>query len=184
MFSLALTDRCLLRLFEELDAEELHAVVVANRPLLARSMPWAAEQTLDGTRGFVRSSRRQLAAKEGFQAAIIDDHAIAGAIGFDRLDWRNRSASLGSWLAETSQGRGIVTAATAALVEFAFGVWKLNRIEIRAGTENAPSRRVPERLGFVQEGVIRDAERIGDRYVDHVLYGILARDWDARPSAR
>ena len=74
--------------------------------------------------------------------------------------------------------------ATAALVEFAFGVWRLNRIEIRAGTENARSRRVPERLGFVQQGVIRDAERIGDHFVDHVLYGMLARDWDARPSAR
>jgi len=64
-----------------------------------------------------------------------------------------------------------------ALVGYAFDVWKLNRLEIRAGTENYRSQRVPERLGFVNEGVVRDAERINGRYVDHVLYSVLAREW-------
>jgi ribosomal-protein-serine acetyltransferase len=58
-------------------------------------MPWAARQTLEGTREFVKSSRSQLAANEGIQAAIIDQHSIAGVIGFNRLDWENRSATLG-----------------------------------------------------------------------------------------
>lgn len=178
VFSFALNDHCRLRLLEATDAEELHEVVATNRELLARWMPWAAEQTLEGTREFVLSTRRQLAANEGFQAAIIDQDAIAGVIGFNRLDWENRSASLGYWLAEASQGRGIVTSATAALIDHAFGVWKLNRIEIRAGTENVRSQRVPERLGFVEEGVLREAERVGERYINHVLYSVLARDWN------
>ena len=162
---------------KESDAEELHEVVVLNRGLLAPWMPWAAKQTLEGTE-FVQSSRRQLTANEGIQAAIIDQHSIAVVIGFSRLDWENRSANLGYWLAGTSQGRGIVTAATAALVDYAFGVWKLNRIEIRVGIENVRSRRVPERLGFLEEGVLREAELIGDRCIDHVVYRLLERDWD------
>jgi ribosomal-protein-serine acetyltransferase len=105
-----------------------------------------------------------------------------GVIGFSRLDWANRSASLGYWLASSAQGRGIATRATASLVDYAFGVWKLHRIEIRAGVENVRSRRVPERLGFREEGVLREAERIGDRYIDHILYSVLAHDWDT-PSA-
>jgi hypothetical protein len=44
-----------------------------------------------------KSSRRQLAANEGIQAAIIDQHSIAGVIGFGRLDWENRSATFGYW---------------------------------------------------------------------------------------
>ncbi|HWY90420.1 MAG TPA: GNAT family protein [Solirubrobacteraceae bacterium] len=39
------------------------------------------------------------------------------------------------------------------------------------------SRAIPERLGFSQEGVVREAERIGDRYVDQVVYAKLATDW-------
>lgn len=49
---------------------------------------------------------------------------------------------------------------TVQLVGHAFSVWK------------------PERLGFVREGVLRDAERIENRYIDHVLYSVLARDWN------
>lgn len=177
MFTFSLDQDTHLRLLEQTDAEELHEVIAANRALLSRWMPWAAEQTLRETAAFVRETREQWARNEGFQAAIIDRDAIAGVIGFSRMDWANRSASLGYWLAETAHGRGIVTNATRALVDHAFGVWRLNRLEIRAGTENVRSQRVPERLGFVKEGVIRDAERLGDRYVDHVLFSMLARDW-------
>lgn len=178
MFTFSLGDGCHLRLPEEGDAAELYEVIAADRQPLARWMPWAAGQTLEDTLTFIRTSRQQLADNRGFQAVIIDGDAIAGGIGFARLDWENRSASLGYWLREASQGRGLVTKATRALVTYAFEAWKLNRLEIRAGTGNHRSQRVAERLGFVKEGVIRDAERIGDRYIDHVLYSVLAREWN------
>jgi ribosomal-protein-serine acetyltransferase len=94
--------------------------------------------------------------------------------------WEHLLISVGYWIAEQSQGNGTVTRATAALVDHAFGVWKLNRVEIRAGVENKRSRAIPERLGFTQEGVLRQAERVGDRSVDHVMYSIHADEWKAR----
>ena len=54
---------------------------------------------------------------------------------------------------------------------------KLNKIEIRVATENVKSRALPERFGFKEEGVIRDAEWLYDRYVDHVVYGLLRYDF-------
>jgi ribosomal-protein-serine acetyltransferase len=56
----------------------------------------------------------------------------------------------------------------------------LHRVEIRARVENARSRAVAERLGFKQEGVLRDEERVGDHYADRVLYAMLASEWPAR----
>ncbi len=175
--SIGLDEGHRLRLIEELDADQLYEVVVANRAFLAQWMPWAAHQTLGGTLEFIRSSRRQLDANQGFQAAILERHAIVGVIGFHRLDWQNRSTSIGYWIAEAAQGQGTVTSGARALVRHAFEVWNLNRVEIRAGVDNTRSRRVPERLGFRHEGVLRQAERVGDRYVDHVVYAVLARDW-------
>jgi ribosomal-protein-serine acetyltransferase len=166
-----------LRLLEEDDANELYAVVDANRQFLARSMPWAASQTLEGTLDFIRTSRGQLADNEGFQVAIVVDGRVVGVLGFHRVDWENRSTSIGYWIAEAAQGRGTVTQAVRALTDHAFRTWKLNRVEVRAGVDNARSRAIPARLGFTEEGVLREAERVGDRYVDHVVYAVLAADW-------
>ena len=50
-------------------------------------------------------------------------------------------------------------------------------MEIQAAVDNHRSRAIPERLGFREEGVRREAERVGDRYHDLVLYAILAPEW-------
>jgi ribosomal-protein-serine acetyltransferase len=172
-----LDDRRHLRLLEESDAEELYEIVDANRAYLARWMPWAEKQTLEGTREFIRTSRGQLAANQGFQLAIIEAGAIVGGVGYHALDWAHLSTSIGYWIAERSQGHGTVTRATAALVDHAFRAWKLNRVEIRASVNNGRSRAIPERLGFTEEGVLRQTERIGERFVDDVVYSILAAEW-------
>jgi ribosomal-protein-serine acetyltransferase len=177
MLTFFLDDRHWLRLLEEADIEELFAVVEANRAYLAQWMPWAENQTLDGTLEFIRTSRKQLGDNQGFQAAIIEDDAIVGVLGYHRLDWEHLATSVGYWIAERSQGNGTVTRATAGLVDHAFGVWKLNRVQIQAAVSNERSRAIPERLGFTQEGVLRQAERIGNRFVDHVVYSILAHEW-------
>lgn len=180
MLTRALGEGRWLRLFEERDADELYAVVDANRDYLSRWMPWSAAQTREATLEFIRASRRQLAENQGVQLAIIDSDRIVGTIGYHRLDWQSGLTSLGYWIAEHAQGRGTVTAAAAALVDHAFDVWNFNRIEIRAGIENRRSRAIPERLGFREEGVQRQAERINGRWIDHVVYAVLADDWRAR----
>jgi ribosomal-protein-serine acetyltransferase len=70
-----------------------------------------------------------------------------------------------------------VTEAVRALFDHAVRALKLNRIEIRAGVDNTRSRAIPARLGFKQEGILRQAERVGDRFVDHLVYAMLAEDW-------
>ncbi len=94
-----------------------------------------------------------------------------------RINRPNDAAELGYWIDADTQGRGVVTRATRALTTAAFGRLGLNRVEIRAGTENLRSRAVPQRLGFVLEGVRRSSEKVGDRFLDHAVYSMLAADW-------
>ena len=176
VFTFPLCERRYLRLLDEADAEELYEVVVANREYLAGWMPRAAGQTLEGTVEFIRTSRKQFAGNDGFQAGILEDGHIVGVIGYHHLDWENRSTRLGYWISERSQGRGIVTSAVRALVDHAFAGWKLNRVTIHCAVANARIQAIPARLGFQREGVFRQAERLGDRYVDHAVYAILASD--------
>jgi ribosomal-protein-serine acetyltransferase len=167
-----------LRLFEESDAEEMFALVDRNRAHLEPWMPWVPLVRTPGDQlDFIRASRRQVADNDGFQLAIVArDGAIAGTIGFHRVNWMNRATSIGYWLAADHQGRGTMTQAVRALVDHAFGVWGLHRIEIGAAVDNARSRAVAERAGFREEGVRRDAERHGERYLDLLVYSLLATD--------
>lgn len=178
-----LTEDCNLRLPEESDADALYAVIAANRPYLARWLPWAAGEDREATLGFIRAARRQIGDNDGFQTLITRGGRPIGAVGFHGVDWPHRSSSIGYWLAQDQQGQGIVTRAVQALLDHAFGAWRLNRIEIRTGVENLPSRDVAERLGFRDEGRLLQAERVGERWVDHVLYAMLAADWRALRSA-
>jgi len=169
---------CELRLLEEADAEELFALVDGNRAYLSRWMPWTPHTAgPQHTLAFIRETRRQAAADNGFQAAIVRDGRIVGMAGFHAVDWEARSTSIGYWLAEEEQGAGTMTEAVRALVDHAFGAWGLARVEIRAAVENARSRAVAERLGFAEEGVRPDAEVVADRTVDHAVYGMTAAAW-------
>jgi ribosomal-protein-serine acetyltransferase len=176
---LSVTDSCWLRLLEESDADELSALVDANRGHLRPWMAWAADQTRDSTLEFIRMTRGQLPANEGLQLALVCAGAMIGVAGFSSVDWRNRGAEVGYWLAEAHQGSGTMTRAVRALLDHAFGTWELNRVEIRAATENVRSRAIPERLGFHPEGTLRGVELVGGRYLDNVVYAMLAADWES-----
>jgi ribosomal-protein-serine acetyltransferase len=184
VFRLALSDGRWLRLLEDSDARELHTAIEANREHLARWMPWAADQTLASTLAFIARARRQLGDNDGFQAVVVEAGRIVGVIGYHSVCWRDRSTSLGYWLTERAQGRGTMTLAVRSLMDHAFETWRLNRVEIRAGLENARSLAVAERLGFTQQGVSRAAELIGGRYIDQAVYAMLASDWAARHGHR
>jgi ribosomal-protein-serine acetyltransferase len=168
-----------LRLLEESDAEELFALVDANRAHLEPWMPWVPdERSAEDVLPFIRLTRKQIADNDGLQTAIVDGEGdIVGMVGVHGVDWRNRKTSIGYWLAHDHQGRGTMTHAVRAFVDHAFGTWKLNRVTIEAATDNARSRAIPERLGFVEEGTLRAAERVGERFVDHAVYAMLAADW-------
>ena len=171
-----------LRPFEESDAGELFALTDGNRAHLEPWLPWVPHITSpDDSLDFIRATRRQLDEDAGMQLALVDaDGAIAGVAGFHGFDWQNRATTIGYWLAADRQGRGLMTEAVRALVAHAFDERELHRIEIAAAVGNARSRAIPERLGFRVEGVRRDGERHGERYLDLVVYALLSTD--PRPS--
>lgn len=172
-----------LRPLQAVDAAELYAVVEANRDYLARWMPWAAGQDLAATEKFIAETEAQVARDDGFQAAIAPAGQIIGVAGFHSIDWINRNTSIGYWLAEHAQGKGTMTTVVRALVSHAFSEWNLHRIEIHCAPANHRSRAIPERLGFREEAVLREAELVGGQWLDSVVYGVLESEWGEKRSS-
>ena len=179
MFYCKLSGGAELRLLEERHAEELFALINRNHERLLVWVPWLGNTgSLELTQDFIKRKLQRLADNNGFAAGIWHEGALAGEITLDYIDWPNRITEIGYWLDSAAEGRGLVTRACQSLIAYAFGGLGLNRVQIRCATENWRSRAIPEKLGFTQEGILRQAERLHDRYVDLVVYGMLAAEWE------
>lgn len=180
MFTWRVDDEVELRLLQREDAEAVFHLIDADRERLRRWLPWVDEdRTPDDTRAFIEKALRQFAEGHGFHAGIWYRGELAGVIGLHFIDRNNRRTELGYWLAGRFEGRGIMTRACRAVVDYAFGRLGLHRVEIRCAADNHRSRAIPERLGFTQEGVLRESGYLDGRFVDMVVYGVLASEWRA-----
>ena len=178
MFEFVVDDAVVLKLLEYRDAERLFELTDSSRLYLREWLPWVdGTKNAEDTKSFIEMTKKQFASNNGFQAGIWYKGNLAGVIGFHGMNGANRSTSIGYWLGERFQGSGVMTKSCKALIEYAFRELKLNRVEIRCAEKNLRSRAIPERLGFVNEGMIREAEWLYDHFVDHVVYGVLAREW-------
>jgi len=165
------------RILEPHDAEEVFEVIDADRDRLRPWMPWV-DPTLGpaDTRAFIERVRAS-GSEDGL--GIYVDGVYAGGIGL-RADEMNGDAEIGYWIGAVYEGQGLVTRACRALIDRAFADLGLHRVTIRVAPDNARSRAIPERLGFREEGVTREAGRSALGHHDLVVYGLLDREW---PSA-
>jgi ribosomal-protein-serine acetyltransferase len=88
----------------------------------------------------------------------------------------NGIGHIGYWLGQEFTGKGIMTLAVKDLICQGFKNWPLQKVEIRCAVGNKKSRAIPERLGFQNEGTLRNAEKVYDKYNDHIVYGKLKEE--------
>jgi [ribosomal protein S5]-alanine N-acetyltransferase len=84
-----------------------------------------------------------------------------------------QSSSLGYWVSQDVNGRGVASAAVAEIVRVAFGPLGLHRLEAGTLVHNAGSQRVLERNGFQRYGLAPRYLSIAGRWQDHVLFQLL-----------
>ena len=161
-------------------APEVFAAVDANRDHLSTWFPWVATtRTEEDSRAFLRSVVDQREAGEFCSMLIREQGRLVGIVGLQEFAPAHRSAEIGYWLRADAQGRGLMTRAVRALVHHGFEAHDLNRIALRAAVVNGPSRAVARRVGFTEEGVLREVEAYPGGFVDLVLHSMLRREWEA-----
>lgn len=181
MFGYKIDSETDLRLIKPRHAEELNALIEANLNHIKEWSSWLKDdRSIENTHVFIKRNLKQFAENEGFAIGIWHKGKMAGQIEYNYLDWSNRKTEIGFWLGESFQGKGLVTKSCRVLIDYAFYELKLNRVEMHCGVENRKSRKIPEKLGFREEGVVRQAGWLHDRFVDFVIYGMLASEWQGK----
>ena len=96
MFGYELGENTELRVLEERHAEQLADLTDCNRDHLRTWLPWVdAGRTVEDSKNFIRSTLKQFAENNGFQAGIWHEGRLAGVVGYHAIDWEHRSTSLG-----------------------------------------------------------------------------------------
>lgn len=178
MFNYKITAGTEIRLLEERHAEKFFALVQENYERLLHWCPWLDEvETVEKTRRFIKGKLLRFADGNGFTTGFFEQDKLTGVIALEYIDRTNRITEIGYWLDAEAEGKGLVTRACSVLIEYAFHELKLNRVQIRCASQNIRSRAIPEKLGFIEEGVMRQVEKLSDRFVDLVIYGMLTDEW-------
>lgn len=176
------TARFRLRAVTEEDAPDIFRIM--SDPNVTRyfgSAPMAAREKAAER---ARAIQAAFAERAGVRWAITDRASgeFLGSCGFWRLIKQHYRAEIGYELAPERWGQGVMPEAAAAVLTFGFTTMGLHSVEAQIHPDNTGSRRVLEKLGFVQEGYFRENyyEQAEGRFTDTAVFSLLRTNWMSR----
>ena len=176
--NLKVDDSISLVLLDDIHAEETFALINANRPHLREWLPWVDNmRTIEIFESYIRKTKEEKEAGTDFGFVIYSGTVIAGRIGLHYINHQTKTGAIGYWLGKDFENRGIITKACNTIIDFGFTQLALEKIEIKCATENYKSKAVPERLGFIQEAILPQAEFVNDKIHDLYVYALSKKDW-------
>lgn len=160
------TKKFILRPLKETDALAVFKNI-NNKKIIFNlaSVPWPL--TLKNEKDWLKKTVREYGKKktENIVWAIDINGEAVGGIGFHHLKEKHK-AEIGYWLAEKCWGKGIMTEATKLITKFGFDKLKLQRIGGEVFIFNKGSKRVLEKAGYKQEGILKKYVRAHGRIID------------------
>ena len=164
-----------LRGLEETDLELTHQWVNDQEIIdtVGVRAPISRKQQQEWFEGLTRDRSKVV-----FAICLNESDQHVGNVSLRDIDTLHRHALFSIFLDErTARGGGIGSEATILTLKHAFGLLNLHRVYLKTTAENAAAIAMYRKLGFTQEGRLRDHEFKNGFYVDKVLFGMLASEF-------
>jgi RimJ/RimL family protein N-acetyltransferase len=114
-----------------------------------------------------------------FSVVELATGELAGGAVLWGVDPHNRLAHIGLALRKSFRGKGLGTDTVRVLCQYGFVVRGLHRLQAETLADNAAMIRAATQAGFTQEGVLRRAAWVNGEFLDEVILGQLASEWNA-----
>ncbi len=170
------------RAYAEADIDPLLAAVEVSIAEIARYETWCHPGFLrEDAASYVNWWRRAWADGQAYYFAVEESATgdFLGSCGLSGLLHEHRRAGLGYWIRSDRTGRGFATDAARTVIQLGFADLGLNRIEVECAVGNVASRRVAEKLGCVQEGILRSRLVLPGGVTDTAMYASIRSAGDA-----
>ncbi len=173
-------NRVQLRPLEESDADILTAWI--NDPEIRRCLLFRVPYSVRAEKEWIASLSSGTAHPRQVALGIELRHEprLIGTVGLHGIDWIHRRAMTGIFLSPPElRGQGYGTEAKNLILDYAFGELGLHSLSTHVFADNVASIRSVERQGYRRAGVLRQATYVKGRWVDNVVFDILAEEWRA-----
>jgi len=172
------TERLVLRKYKDSDAKNLY-LMISETPAHYKYTRIPYPYKLKDAKEFIRKCKLEYRKKSDLPLLVTDKQTgkIIGTIVIRELNSPDKKAEMGYTLARSATGKGFITEAAEAFVDYAFKKLKLNRVEICCATKNPASRRVIRRLHADYEGISRQALILRGKFHDEHRYALLKKEW-------
>lgn len=163
------TGRLVIRPFQENDAEAFFAC--CQNPNLGNNAGWAPHKTIEESREILQNVF--IGQENVWAITLKDTQRLIGSVGIipDPKRENPQVRMLGYWLDEAHWGKGYMTEAVQAVLNYGFNELQLSLITANCYPHNKRSQQVLERNGFIYEGVLHQAElTYNGNILDHLCY--------------
>ncbi|MCW3071514.1 MAG: N-acetyltransferase [Bacteroidetes bacterium] len=171
-------DNYMLRPLQLADAPQLLQLIAANRKRINNYLPKTAQAVYDksSAKNYIREKLKNEKEKREFCFLIIDQdkQEPCGAVFLKNFEWSVPKCELGYFIDKEYEGRGVTSGAIKVIISYCFEVLLLNKLFLRSATDNEGSKRVAEKNGFIEEGVLRkDFMTLKGELIDVMYYGLV-----------
>ncbi len=98
---------------------------------------------------------------------------LIGACGFNNTSIEHKKTEMGYWLFPQNRKKGVMMEVAPAIIEYAFTVLKLHRIEASVEVDNIASKKLLIKLGFAYEGTLKQCELKNEKFIDLDYYALI-----------
>ncbi|MFD1992149.1 GNAT family N-acetyltransferase [Paenibacillus nicotianae] len=173
------TSRFVLRQAQHADADDLYQLYADQA--VVQYMSFIPFTSVDEALDEMKWYKRIFAEQSGLRWMIEDRETskVIGTCGFLAYEQEHHRTELGYDLSSAYWGKGIMKEVASCIIQFGFEQMKLNKIEAKIEPDNQASIRLVEKLGFVQEGLLRQHEYEHGAYVDLAIFALLQSEYTA-----
>ena len=178
------TERLRLRPLVASDAAALFATFSDARVMRYwSSAPWSS---IDKAHEMIARDATALVAGDQIRLGMetADGARLIGHCSLFNFNAQCRRCDIGYGMAFGAWGHGYMHEALTAVLNYGFSELSLNRVEADIDPRNAASAKTLERLGFQNEGLLRERWVVDGEVSNSGIYGLLRRDWHARTEAQ
>jgi RimJ/RimL family protein N-acetyltransferase len=131
---------------------------------------------------YLQAAETDQPARKIFKAVETLTNEAVGQIELDQIDRRNRSARISRVLVgePSLRGKGIGSQMVRKVLQVGFNQLGLHRLFLGVFEFNKAAISCYEKVGFVKEGLLREAWRVGDEYWSYYIMSVLESEWRAQ----